>query len=251
MAPDPAVPGFGPSANTNAFTGASEPTHAMSLAEIKDVVKAYAQSARLAQQAGFDGIELHAGHGYLIDEFFWATTNRRTDDYGGSLENRLRFAIEILGAIRAEVGDEFPISLRFSRWKQQDYTADMTPNPDALADFLLPLSQAGVTIFHCSTRRLPEPAYPDLSDKLLAGWVKEITGKPAIAVGSVGLARAGLNTSDVSSIAPAVAAFDKGQFDLLAVGRALIAAPDWVQLQRDGKGETARAYDKSMLETLA
>lgn len=250
MAPDPAVPGLGPSENTNAFTGSTEPTRAMTVAEIKEVVAAYAESARLAQQAGFDGIELHAGHGYLIDEFFWPVTNRRTDSYGGSLDNRLRFATEILGAIRAEVGADFPISFRFSQWKQQDYMAKLAQNPDELAALVLPLSEAGVTMFHCSTRRLPEAAFPDLSDKLLAGYVKEITGKPAIAVGSVGLEKAGLNTSGVSSIAPAVAAFERGQYDLLAVGRALIAAPDWVRLQREGKGSEAPAYDKAMLETL-
>lgn len=250
MAPDHALPGFGPSENTNAFTGHPEATRAMSVAEIKEVIAAYAVSAKLAQQAGFDGVELHAGHGYLIDEFFWPVTNRRTDAYGGSQENRLRFAVEILGAIRAEVGQDFPISLRFSQWKQQDYRATLAETPEELAAFLMPLSEAGVSIFHCSTRRLPEPAFPALSDKLLSGWVKEITGKPAIAVGSVGLAKAGLNTSDVSSVAPAVAAFDKGQFDLMAVGRALIAAPDWVDLQRAGQGDKATPYDKAMLDSL-
>lgn len=250
MAPDPAVPGFGPSENTNAFTGHPEATHAMTLAEINAVIAAYAHSARLAKQAGFDGVEIHAGHGYLIDEFFWPVTNRRTDAYGGPLQNRLRFACEILGAIRAEVGESFPISFRFSQWKQQDYTATLAPTPEALAEFLLPLAAAGVSLFHCSTRRLPEPAFPDVSGKILAGYVKEITGKPAIAVGSVGLARAGLNTSDVSSIAPAVAAFERGEYDLLAVGRALIAAPDWVALQRSGRGDSACGYDKGMLATL-
>lgn len=154
--------------------------------EIAGLVAAYAQAAFDAQQLGFDGVEIHGAHGYLIDQFFWEDTNARTDKYGGSLAARSQFAIEIVKAIRERVGKDFPIVLRWSQWKQQDYEARLVTTPEELAEFLKPLSDAGVDIFHCSQRRFWEPEFEG-SDLNLAGWVKKLTGKPAISVGSVGL----------------------------------------------------------------
>ena len=130
--------------------------------------------------------ELHGAHGYLIDQFFWEGTNQREDSYGGSLQNRSRFAVEVIKATRAAVGPDFPIILRWSQWKQQDYTARLAETPEQLEAFLKPLSDAGVNIFHCSQRRFWEPEFAG-SDLNLAGWVRKLTGKPAITVGSVGL----------------------------------------------------------------
>ena len=89
-------------------------------------------------------------------------------------------------SIRAEIGDDYPIILRFSQWKQQDFTARLAPSLEELEQFVKPLSDAGVDIFHCSTRRFWEPEFEG-SELNLAGWVKKITGKPTISVGSVGL----------------------------------------------------------------
>jgi 2,4-dienoyl-CoA reductase-like NADH-dependent reductase (Old Yellow Enzyme family) len=133
-----------------------------------------------------DGVEIHGAHGYLIDQFFWEGSNRRDDEYGGDLAGRSRFAIELIQAVRAAVGPDFPIIFRFSQWKQQDYTARLVQTPQALAAFLQPLSEAGVDIFHCSTRRFWEPEF-DGSELNLAGWTRQLTGKPTITVGSVGL----------------------------------------------------------------
>ena len=88
--------------------------------------------------------------------------------------------------MRAAVGPDFPIVLRYSQWKQQDYSARLVENPAQLADFLEPLSDAGVDIFHCSTRRFWEPEFED-SNLNLAGWTKKLTGKPTITVGSIGV----------------------------------------------------------------
>ncbi|MBJ8192120.1 12-oxophytodienoate reductase, partial [Bacillus cereus] len=119
-------------------------------AEIADIISAYAQAAADAQRVGFDGIELHGAHGYLIDQFFWDKTNKRTDQYGGNLVQRTRFAVEVIEACRRAVGPNFPIVLRFSQWKMYHYEEKLAQTPQELEQFLTPLVKAGVDIFHCS-----------------------------------------------------------------------------------------------------
>lgn len=181
--PDASVPGYGPSEK---LKDGQVVVHGMSHADIRDVIEAFAQAARDAKAIGMDGVEIHGAHGYLIDQFFWAASNQRSDEYGGDLAGRSRFAIELVQAVRAAVGPDFPIILRFSQWKQQDYSARLVDNAEALGEFLRPLADAGVDIFHCSTRRFWEPEFEG-SDLNLAGWTRLLTGKPTITVGSVGL----------------------------------------------------------------
>ena len=181
--PNPDAAPFGPSGLAKPGEKIAEPP---SEAEIADVVEAYASAAASARRLGFDGIELHGAHGYLIDQFFWEGTNQRTDRYGGSLAARGRFGVEVVAACRRAVGPDFPIVLRYSQWKLQDFNAKLAETPEELATFLAPLAEAGVDVFHCSTRRFWQPAF-DGSDLTLAGWTKKLTGKPVIAVGSVGL----------------------------------------------------------------
>ena len=247
--PDPAVPAFGPSENLNAYAKTTEPTKAMTEADIAAVIDAYAQAAADAQRLGFDGVELHGAHGYLIDEFLWATTNRRSDGYGGDLVGRTRFGVEVVKAVRRRVGPDFPVSLRFSQWKQQDYAARLAETPDELRRLLEPFAEAGVSLFHASTRRYWEPAF-DGSPLTLAGWVKRLTGRPALAVGSVGLDQAGLKSAAPASIDALEACLDRGEFDLIAVGRALLADPHWLEKIRDGRWSEASGYDKALLERL-
>lgn len=158
---------------------------------IADTIAAYAEAAAQAKQMGFDTVEIHGGHGYLVDQFFWASTNLREDRYGGAVhKDRSRFAAEVVAAIRLAVGPEFPIILRVSQWKGQDYAARMAATPTEMADWLTPLVDAGVDILHCSQRRFWEPEFPELEgdDGLnFAGWAKKLTGAATISVGSVGL----------------------------------------------------------------
>jgi 2,4-dienoyl-CoA reductase-like NADH-dependent reductase (Old Yellow Enzyme family) len=156
--------------------------HVMSAADIDDVIGAFAKGAADSKAVGFDAVEIHGAHGYLLDQFFWEGTNQRDDAYGGSMANRGNFVAEIVAACRAEVGPDFPIILRWSQWKQQDYTARLATTESAMADFLEPLVDAGVDIFHCSQRRFWEPEFEG-SDLNLAGWVKKLTGKPTITGG--------------------------------------------------------------------
>ena len=231
--------------------------HTMTTSDIDDVIEAFATAARDAKNLGFDAVEIHGAHGYLIDQFFWEGTNQRDDQYGGSMANRSRFAIDIVNACRAEVGADFPIILRWSQWKQQDYTARLAPTPEELAAFLEPLVDAGVSMFHCSQRRFWEPEFQG-SDLNLAGWVKKLTGLPTITVGSVSLdtefipkpGEVGFSSAKPASLDQLMTMLDRGDFDLVAVGRALIANPNWAQIVASGDMNGLVPFEKPMLMTL-
>jgi 2,4-dienoyl-CoA reductase-like NADH-dependent reductase (Old Yellow Enzyme family) len=236
----------------------------MMQADIDAAIEAFAQGAEAAQRVGFDGIEIHGAHGYLIDEFFWDGTNHRTDKYGGDLPARTRFAVEIIRECRRRTGPHFPILLRFSQWKGQDYEARLVTTPQELAGFLEPLAAAGLDAFHCSTRRFWEPEF-DGSDLNLAGWTKKITGKPTITVGSVSLNidfldsfRGVVDPSSLPGATDGRAAhmgrllemLARGDFDLVAVGRALLADPAWAAKVRHGHFSELRPFTPEALKTL-
>jgi 2,4-dienoyl-CoA reductase-like NADH-dependent reductase (Old Yellow Enzyme family) len=203
--------------------------------EIQDVVDAFARGALDAQALGFDGIELHGAHGYLIDQFFWNGTNVRTDSWGGDCVDRTRFGVEVIRAVRRAVGSTLPLILRWSQWKMNDYNIKLVAKPMELERFLAPLAQAGLTAFHCSTRRFWEPEFPETGSGLnLAGWAKKITGLPVVTVGSVGLsqpdshdARGATVKSSVKYLEALSCMVQRGDVDLVAVGRALLANPEW------------------------
>jgi 2,4-dienoyl-CoA reductase-like NADH-dependent reductase (Old Yellow Enzyme family) len=124
--PEGDVPGYGPS-------GMNVPgkvnREVMTQKDIDDVIEAFAQAAADAKETGFDAVELHGAHGYLIDQFFWEGTNQRNDHYAGSIESRGRFAVELIKAVRQAVGPDFPIIFRWSQWKLQDYSARLAKKP--------------------------------------------------------------------------------------------------------------------------
>lgn len=251
--PYPEAPSMSPSGLARKEKKVAEP---MTDADIADVISGFANSARYAKELGFDGVELHGAHGYLIDQFFWEGTNERGDKYGGSLAARANFAADVARAVRAEVGPDFPLLLRFSQWKQQDFSARLAQTPQELEVFLKPLVDAGIDMFHCSTRRFWEPEFPELdSDMNLAGWTKKITGRPTISVGSVSL-NADFITSfrqasaEISGIERLIEMMERGDFDLIAIGRALIVNPDWANKVRAGKLHELMPYDPKALATL-
>jgi 2,4-dienoyl-CoA reductase-like NADH-dependent reductase (Old Yellow Enzyme family) len=251
--PYPAEPSMSPSGLAKPGKKVAEP---MTETQIADVIGGFAKSAGYAKALGFDGVEIHGAHGYIIDQYFWEGTNERADAYGGSLEKRTNFAAEVTRAIRKAVGSDFPILLRFSQWKQQDFTAKLAQDPNELERFLAPLAAAGVDMFHCSTRRFWEPEFPETgSDLNLAGWTKKLSGIPTITVGSVGLNEdfitayraKGAQTAGIDRLLEMLA---RGDFDLVAVGRALIANPNWANEVRTGRHDKLVAYEPSALETL-
>jgi 2,4-dienoyl-CoA reductase-like NADH-dependent reductase (Old Yellow Enzyme family) len=251
--PDASVPGYGPSEK---IKEGNVVVHGMTQDDIQEVIAAFAQAAKDAQRIGMDGVEIHGAHGYLVDQFFWATSNQRTDEYGGDLAQRSRFAIELIQAVRAAVGPGFPIIFRFSQWKQQDYSARLVETPEALEAFLKPLSDAGVDIFHCSTRRFWEPEF-DGSELNLAGWTRKLTGKPTITVGSVGLDGEFLQfmvktdkVAEPASLENLLERLNNQEFDLVAVGRALLVDPDWAIKVREGREQDILPFSRDALTSL-
>lgn len=250
--PHPDLPSVGPSGLFKPGKKVAEP---MTQKDIDDVVNAFARAAGSARELGFDGVELHGAHGYLIDQFFWSGTNLRDDRYGGDAPHRTRFVVEIIDAVRREVGDDFPLILRFSQWKQQDYEHKIAPTSDELAAFLKPMSDAGVDVFHCSTRRFWEPEFEG-SSLNLAGWTKKLTGKPTMTVGSVGLsgeftASFAGESSEATDLDKLIERFNAGEFDLVAVGRALLVDPEWVHKIRQDRYDELMAFKPEALATLS
>lgn len=227
-------------------------TRALSDSEIADIISGFAGSALNAKAVGFDGIALHGAHGYLLDSFLWSTTNVRHDKYGGDIARRARFAAEVVAAVREAIGPDLPIIFRFSQWKQQDLDAVIAHTPNELGEVLGPLADAGVDLFDASTRRFDEPAFEG-SDLNLAGWARKLTGRPTMTVGGVGLdkdlyASIAAGQSEPAGLERVLARFDAGEFDMIALGRALIADPNWVQ--KVARNEPRHTFTPMMLAEL-
>lgn len=251
--PYPDAPAMGPSGIR--VDGTEATGEAMTQRDLDDVIAAFAEAAADAERIGFDGVELHGAHGYLIDQFLWAHTNRRTDAYGGDPVARTRFAAEIVAAVRAAVSPGFPVIFRFSQWKQEAYSARLAETPQELDAILAPLAAAGVDAFHASTRRYWLPEF-DGSDLNLAGWTKKLTGKPTITVGSVGLDGDFLHAftgrgAELGSLDNLLDRFERDEFDLVAVGRALLQDPEWADKVLGGRIDELKAYDAAALKTLS
>lgn len=226
----------------------------MTAQEIDDVVASFSESAALAKQIGFDGIELHGAHGYLLDEFIWERTNKRLGRFG----DRMAMPVEVVKAVRSAVGEDFAIIFRFSQWKADRYNEQIATTPRELERILLPLADAGVDVFHSSTRRHWLPEFPKDHQTLgLAGWTKRLTGKAVITVGSVGVNTEFRGAGASAEKTPVVIGesleerleylaeqFEGGEFDVVALGRALIADPKWVEKMKTGHAAQIVPFDR-------
>lgn len=228
----------------------------MSAADIEATLGDFARAAAAARELGFDGVEIHGAHGYLPDQFLWEPTNRRDDGYGGSLEARLRFPVELVRACRAALGPALVLCYRLSQWKQLDYAARIASDPGELGTIVAALAGAGTDLLHCSTRRYWEPAFEG-DPRTLATWVRDLSGRPVITVGSVTLgvdlkAPGGRSyaPAEPAQIADLEAGLAAGRFDLVAVGRALLANPDWPRLVAEGRLSALRPFEKRWLDEL-
>lgn len=190
----------------------------LSKEEIIHIVKKYGEAAKRAQTAGFDAVEIHAGHSYLISQFLSPITNKRTDEFGGSIENRTRFCRMVIEEVRRQVGPFFPIMLRLS-------ADELTEGGNTLEDTLkyLEYVQDEVDIFDVSCGLNSSIQYQIDANYLQDGWrsympraIREKFGKPCISMG---------NIRD-----PKVAEkiLSQGDADLIGMGRGLIADPQWV-----------------------
>jgi len=248
----PPVPFEGPSGLLQ--TGESN-GKTMTDEDIADAIKAYGKAAADAKRLGFETVELHGAHGYLIDQFFFDVTNKRTDRFGGkTLAERTLFATEVIKEVRSQVGEDFPIIIRLSQWKTSDYTYKMAKTPAEMETWLGLMADAGIDIFHCSQRRFWEPEFEG-SDLNFAGWAKKLTGKATITVGSIGLSGEFLasfrgESSEPSSLDELVRRYDRGDFDLVAVGRPILADADWTKKIKEGRTSELKGFSKEALMQL-
>lgn len=255
--------GWAPEAEVESPSGLLAPGkprgRSMSEEDIADTVAAFARAAADAERLGFDTVEIHGAHGYLIDEFFWSGTNERTDRYGGpTIAERARFGAEVVSAIRAAVSPDFPVILRVSQWKQQNYEARLATTPQELEQWLRPLIEAGADVIHASQRRFWEPEFPEIDGEEglnFAGWAKKVTGVPTISVGSVGLSGEFLaafagQSSQATPLDNLIARMERDEFDLIAVGRALLSDPNWVAKVKAGQLDQLRGFDPAAMAEL-
>ncbi|MBR5637622.1 MAG: FAD-dependent oxidoreductase [Pseudobutyrivibrio sp.] len=186
--------------------------------EIYEIVKKYGEAAKRAQTAGFDCVEIHAGHSYLLSQFLSPTTNKRTDEFGGSAENRARFAKLVIEEVRKQVGPFFPIFVRIS-------ADEFVEGGNTLEDTLdyLKYFQEEVDVFDVSAGLNSSIQYQIDANYLPDGWrsymakaVKEKYGKPCVTMGNI---RDPKVAEDI---------LEKGDADIIGMGRGLIADPAWV-----------------------
>lgn len=250
--PDALVPTLSPSG----LLAADKPSgRAATMRELVEIRESFARAGAAARAIGADGVEVHACHGYLLDQFLWADTNRRTDGYGGDgLAERLRFPTEVVAAVREAIGPDLVLSFRLSQWKEICFEAQVVKDPQEFQLLLDTLGAAGVDLFHVSTRRFWRPEWPG-SDLGLAGWARKLSRVPVITVGSVGLQ---LDVMESFKGLDAPPEIEKGlrelvrrkqaqEFDLVALGRSSISDPDWVRKVREGRYEEIRTFKREHL----
>ena len=249
MQPNPEVPG-------HTASGLVKPgkkvAHEMTLNDIKETIDAYASDAKICEEIGFDGVEIHGAHGYLIDNFFWSGTNIREDEYGGSIENRSQFVSDIIKSVRENVSEHFIVGLRFSQWKQHDFEAKLASNPEELKTILTSPVESGVDYLHSSMRRFWESEFEGSMENL-AYWTKKITKIPTIGVGSVGLDSDFIDmtaSATPTSIDKAIDDITNDKYDLIAVGRALLSDHEWVLKMKEGRVNDVIPYTKDALLNL-
>ena len=232
--------------------GARPNGRAATLEELDDIKQAFVRSAVMAKAIGLDGIEVHAAHGYLLDQFLWAETNRREDGYGGDdIGDRVRFPAEIVAAIRAATGPDFLIGFRFSQWKEVNFNTRVVDTTEELKTMLAILRAAGVDVFHASARRFWIPEWED-SDLGIAGWTKRLTDAPVIAVGSVGLdidvmenffGKEATSTGE-EGLRELTRRFANDEFDLISVGRGHIGDQGIINKMREGRLSEIRGFTR-------
>ncbi|MFC3050640.1 bifunctional salicylyl-CoA 5-hydroxylase/oxidoreductase [Kordiimonas pumila] len=213
------------SASAIPWSESSQTPRVMTRADMEKIIADFVQSAEMAERAGFDMLELHYAHGYLLSSFLSPLTNKRNDEYGGSVENRLRFPLELYHAVRAVWPENKPISVRISAhdWVGE---AGITPN-DAVVIARM-LGEAGVDIIDVSagqTSRQAKPVYGRMFQTPFSDQIRNETGLKTMAVGNI------YETDHVNSILMA------GRADLVCLARPHLADPYWTLHSAAALGE--------------
>ena len=203
-----------------------ETPKAMSLEEIQEIIRAFLEGARRAREAGFDGVELHGAHEYLLSQFLSPYSNFRKDAYGGSLENRLRLSREIIQGIRKEQGEKFLISFRISGDELVSkgmHLPESLKAARALTGYGADLINVSGGVYETPHLIIPPAPFPQGVHLPLAESMKKALSVPVIGVGRI------LHPEFAEAV------LNSGQADLVAIGRGLIADPDWPQKARTGR----------------
>jgi anthraniloyl-CoA monooxygenase len=214
--------------------GVSDWSRAMSRADMDRVREDFVRSTRYAAEAGFDWLELHCAHGYLLSTFISPLTNQRTDEYGGSLENRLRYPLEVFRAMRAAWPSQLPMSVRISAhdWVQGGIT------PDDAVEIARIFKAAGADLIDCSSGQVSkkqQPVYGRMYQTPFADRIRNEAGIATMAVGAI---------SEADHVNSIIAA---GRADLCAVARPHLANPAWALLEAAKIGYHDLAWPKQYL----
>lgn len=188
-------------------------------AQMDEVREGFVNAALNAKAAGFDGVEIHGANGYLLDQFLTDYLNQRTDEYGGTPENRVRFAVEVSRAVRDAVGPDMSVGIRISQGKVSDYSHKWAGEAEEAKTIFTALATTGIDYIHTTEYRAEAPAFGEGGDSL-ARLAKQYTGLTVIANGSL----------DEPEGAAALVA--DGQADVIALGKAALATRDWPRRAR-------------------
>lgn len=214
-------------------TRINEIPRALSLEEIREIVDAYAQAARRAKEAGCDFVEIHGAHGHLITQFLSPYSNLRTDAYSGSEEGRMRFPSEVYQAVRKTVGPEFPVTMRISANEMVtngltlEDSAKIAKKLEELGMDAIDVSSGNYASFNQGYMITPM-SMPDGLQVPFAEWIKSCVGIPVIAVGKI---RSPAMADDIVRT---------GKADFVAIGRSLLADPDWPKKAEDVREDQIR-----------
>lgn len=206
----------GPSAVPNPRFKEKEVPHELSKDEIKEIIKAFAKAALLVKDAGFDGVEIHSAHGYLLNQFFSPLSNKRKDEYGGDVNNRIRIHLEIIEAVKEAVGDNFPILLRLGAADYIEGGTEIYDSVIAAKEF----EKAGVDLLDISGGFLGY-VMPNSTEQgyfwPLTDAIKKAVSIPVILTGGI------------TEVSAAERLLTEDKTDLIGVGRAIFKDSKWAQ----------------------
>ncbi|MFC3884805.1 NADH:flavin oxidoreductase [Bacillus songklensis] len=203
--------------------------------DIAEVIKGFADAAKRAKEAGFDGVEIHGANGYILDQFLTDYMNQRTDEYGGSTENRVRLLVEVVRAVREAVGQDYTVGIRISQGKVNDFHHKWAGKENDAEIIFGQLGNSGVDFIHVTEYEAWQPAFPE----------GEGTSALDSTFGDKGVTLAALakKYGEVSVVAnghlenpdKAREIIEKGEVDVITIGRGALANGDWVNKVKNGE----------------
>jgi 2,4-dienoyl-CoA reductase-like NADH-dependent reductase (Old Yellow Enzyme family) len=215
IAPSPLAP-----RQMNSLTGKPYPVpDEMSLFDIRHVIGGFAETARGAMEAGFDGVEIHGAHGYLISQFLSSYSNTRGDAYGGSVEKRYRFAHEVIQAVRQAVPEDRLLTFRISNWGIADMEVSLFSGREEYQELIRLLSQEPIDAISVSTYNYREKTFG--SDRNMAGLTREVTSLPVMICGQI---------HDRATAEEALR-----EADMVLSAKSMLLNPNWVEDLRQGR----------------